>query len=83
MGNKKGELLENLFKLSQEDALDVSHLEEQTQSLKLDDDVPELEFTLKEWLMRGRSNSKFRLAMIAYCSRKDDCAGPSCSGKVC
>ena len=53
MGKRKGELVVNLLKLGQDGALDASLLTEQTQSIKLDDQVPELVLTLEEWLMQG------------------------------
>ena len=58
VGKRKGELIENLLKLGQDGALDASLLKEQlTQSIKLDDQVPELALTLEGWLMRGKENS--------------------------
>ena len=58
VGKRKGELIENLLKLGQDGALDASLLEEQqTQSIKLDDQVPELALTLEVWFMRGKENS--------------------------
>ena len=57
-GEKEGgELIENLLKLGQDGAFDVSLLTEQTQSVKLDDQVPELVLTSEEWLMWGEKNS--------------------------
>ena len=57
VGKRKGELIENLLKLGQDGALDASLLTEQTQSVKLNDQVPELVLTLEEWLMWGEKNS--------------------------
>ena len=55
VGKRKGELIENLLKLGQVGALDASLLKEQTQPIKLDDQV--LVLTLEEWLMHGKENS--------------------------
>ena len=68
VGKKKGELIENLLKLGQDGALDASLLVDQTQSVKLDDQVPELALTLEEWLMWGKKNSSSVWPRLAHCS---------------